>query len=197
MAEDKMEYTWTVRPCKEQDLEAARGICEETSTITLSNEKDRQFLLLTFCDAYVRYAPDSFVAADAADRPVGYVFCAADTRRFFRLFRKNVLPEIAKLGVRYGLWGYGVCISQSLCALIAPAHLHIDLTASARRKGIGTQLIRTLKAHLAQKGISRIVLTVSRKNVSAIRFYEKNGFRTILKPFGVCVMRADTEMKNE
>ena len=192
MSEEKTEFTWTIRPCREGDLEAARAICEETSSIELRDEKDRRFLLLTYCDPYVRYAPDSFVAVDENDRPVGYVFCAADTRRFFRAFRKNVLPELTRLGLRYGGMGRGVCVQQTLCSLFAPAHLHIDLTASARRRGIGSALIGTLKAHLAQQGISRVVLTVSRSNVSAFRFYQKNGFRPLLKAFGACVMRAET-----
>lgn len=193
MSEERMGFFRTVRPCREGDLDAARAICEETSSIELRDEKDRRFLLLTFCDPYVRYAPDSFVAADADDRPVGYVFCAADTRRFFRVFRRNVLPELTRLGLRYGVMGRGVCVQQTLCSMFAPAHLHIDLTASARRRGIGSELIRTLKAHLAAKGISRVVLTVSQKNVSAIRFYEKNGFRPLFKAFGACVMRSDTD----
>lgn len=192
MSEEKTEFTWTIRPCREGDLEAARAICEETSSIELRDEKDRRFLLLTYCDPYVRYAPDSFMAVDENDRPVGYVFCAADTRRFFRAFRKNVLPELTRLGLRYGVMGRGVCVQQTLCSLFAPAHLHIDLTASARRRGIGSALIGTLKAHLAQQGISRVVLTVSRSNVSAFRFYQKNGFRPLLKAFGACVMRAET-----
>lgn len=191
--EVKTGSVWTIRPCREGDLEVARAICEETSSIELRDEKDRRFLLLTFCDAYVRYAPDSFVAVDADDRPVGYVFCAADTRKFFRAFRQNVLPEITRLGPRYGVMGRGVCVQQTLCSMFAPAHLHIDLTASARRQGIGSALIGTLKAHLAQQGISRVVLTVSQSNVSAFRFYKKNGFQPLLKAFGACVMRAETE----
>ncbi|MBQ6066084.1 MAG: GNAT family N-acetyltransferase [Clostridia bacterium] len=193
MPEERTELTWTIRPCSARDLDAARAICEETSSIELRDEKDRRFLLLTFCDPYVLYAPDGFVAVDADDRPVGYVFCAAHTRQFFRTFRKKVLPELTRLGPRYGIMGCGVCVQQTLCSLFAPAHLHIDLTASARRRGIGTELIGTLKAHLAQQGISRVVLTVSQSNASAVRFYKKNGFRPILKAFGAYVMRAETD----
>ncbi len=194
LPEEKTGFAWTVRPCAARDLEAARAICEETSSIALKREEDRRFLLLTFCDAYVRYSSDgSFVAADENDRPVGYVFCAADTKAFFKAFRKNVLPEIARLGPRYGVMARGVCIQQTLCRLIAPAHMHIDLTAAARRRGIGSALIKTMKARLAAQGIGRVVLCVDRRNTAAIRFYEKNGFRTVLKACGANVMRAETE----
>ncbi len=198
LPEEKTGFAWNVRPCAARDLEAARAICEETSSIALKREEDRRFLLLTFCDAYVRYASDgSFVAADENDRPVGYVFCAADTKAFFKAFRKNVLPEIARLGPRYGVMARGVCIQQTLCRLIAPAHMHIDLTAAARRRGVGTALMNTLKAHLAAQGIERVSLSVSGKNAAAIRFYEKNGFRTLFKAFGVNLMRAEVKNRAE
>ena len=182
---------WKIRPCAARDLEALRAICEETSSIGLRSQKDRRYLLLTFCDPYVLYSADCFVATDPDDRPVGYVLCAADTRRFFRTFRKKVLPEIARLGPRYGLAAFGVCLQQMVCAVFAPAHLHIDLTASVRRRGVGSALIGTLRVHLAAQGVARVQLTVNGDNAAAIRFYEKNGFKTVVRAFGGRVMRAD------
>lgn len=182
----------TVRPCEQRDLDAMREICTETSSLPLRDWRDRQFLLLMYCDPYVAYSEDCFVAVDAADRPVGYILCAADTRRFCRDFRKNVLPRICRLGRRYAIMARGVIAVQEMSAVFAPAHLHIDLTAAARRKGIGTALMRTLKAHLAEQGISRVMLTCGSGNKPAIAFYKKNGFRIIFRGFGECVMRADT-----
>ena len=195
MPEEKTEFTYTIRPCRAEDLEALRAICEETSTIALNSEKDRRFLLLTFCDAYVRFARDSsFVAADENDRPLGYLFCAADTKAFFKAFRKHVLPEIARLGPKYAVMGRGVCMMQTFCARFAPAHIHIDLTAAARRKGIGSALIAAMKRELAARGIMRVSLSVSRKNTAAIRFYEKNGFCSLIRAFGENLMRAETNV---
>ena len=193
MPEETAGLVYTIRPCRAEDLDALRDICEETSSIALTDENARGFLLLTFCDGYVRFATgDSFVAVDGDGRPVGYIFCAADTRAFFRDFRRHILPEIRRLGPRYGVMARAVCFQQRVNSLIAPAHMHIDLTASARRQGVGTALIGTLKAHLAAKGVRRLVLSVSKKNVSAIRFYQKNGFRILIRAFGVRVMRAQT-----
>ncbi len=198
MPEERTEFTFTIRRCEARDLEVLRDICEETSTIALDSEKDRQFLLLTYCDSYVKYAAgSSFVAVDETDRPVGYLFCAADTKAFFKTFRKNVLPEIARLGPKYAVMGWSVCAAQTFCARFAPAHLHIDLTAAARRRGVGTALMNTLKAHLAAQGIERVSLSVSGKNAAAIRFYEKNGFRTLFKAFGVNLMRAEVKNRAE
>ena len=194
MPEETAGLVYTIRPCRAEDLDALRAICEETSTIPLNGEKDRRFLLLTYCDAYVRFAADSsFVAADETGRPLGYLFCAADTKAFFKMFRKHVLPEIASLGPKYAVMGRGVCRMQTFCARFAPAHMHIDLTAAARRKGIGSALIAAMKRELAARGISRVSLSVSQKNAAAIRFYEKNGFRSLVRAFGENLMRAGTD----
>ncbi len=194
MAEKYAETVQTIRPCRPEDLDAMRTICIETSSLPLQKEQDRQFLLLMYCDPYVMYAAaDCFVAVDADDRPVGYILCAADTRRFFRTFRKETLPMIDRLGLRYAVTARGICAQQVLCTVFAPAHLHIDLLAAVRRKGVGTALMQTLKAHLAQQGIGRVTLTCGSSNESAICFYRRNRFQTILKGFGACVMRADTK----
>ena len=182
-----------VRPVRPDDLDAMRDICVETSSLPLRGERDRRFLLLMYCDPYAEYFPDDcFVAVDEEDRPVGYILCAADTRGFFRLFRREVLPEIDKLGFSRALGAKAVCAQQTVCSVFAPAHLHIDLTASARRRGTGTALMNALKDHLASKGIDRVQLTCGSKNKPAISFYRKNGFHTVLRVFGSCVMRSNT-----
>lgn len=193
MTDRIFDNTCSVRPCRSDDLDAMREICIETSSLPMKNEKDVRFLLLMYCDPYVEYTDDCFVAVDEDDRPVGYVLCAADTREYLRQFRKNVLPEISKLGFIYAIKARFETAGQAMFRAFAPAHLHIDLTASARRKGIGTALIKTLKKHLAQKGVEHVQLTCGSKNKVAISFYKRNGFKTLFKFFGACVMRAKTE----
>ena len=193
MSEKETKAAWTVRPCSAKDLDAMRAVCIETSSLPLRDARDREFLLLMYCDPYVTYAAkDCFVAVDTEDRAVGYILCAANTRQFFRTFRKHVLPKIDRLGLRYAVQARGVCAQQVLCTVFAPAHLHIDLTASVRRKGVGTALMNTLKAHLAEKGIDRVELTCGSGNKAAIRFYQHNAFKILLKGFGACVMRSET-----
>ena len=188
-----MENTYKIRPCTENDRDAMREICIETSSMPLRDEKDRQLLLLTFCDSYIDYADGCFVAVDENDRAAGYILGVSDTRKFFREYRKNVMPQIAQLGTKYALMARGMCALHKLCVVFAPAHLHIDLTASARRKGVGTALMNTLKEHLAAPGIKSVQLTCGSDNEAAIAFYKRNGFKTVFRGFGSCVMRADTK----
>ena len=52
---------------------------------------------------------------------------------------------------------------------------------SARRRGVGQELLADLIRRLAQKKIYRIVLEVRVSNEPAIRLYEKQGFATMGK----------------
>ncbi len=189
-----MPDNYSFRPCRASDLEAMREICIETSSLPLKNEKDRRFLLLMYCDAYVElFLDDCFVAADESDRAVGYILCAASTHEYLKSFHKSFLPEIAKLGFAYSMRARLELAGQAVCEAFAPAHLHIDLTEPVRHKGVGTELMNTLKRHLSGQGINRVQLTCGSENKVAISFYRKNGFKTVLRGFGACVMRSDTK----
>ncbi len=194
MASDAAGKSYTIRPLRDSDLDAVREICAETSSLRLRDTRDRELLELLYCDPYVLYAAgDSFVAADENDRPVGYVFCAANTRAFLRDFRRHIIPQTDRLGLRRALYARAVLALEGLCPAAAPAHLHINLTACARGKGTGSALICALKSHLSGQGISRVQLTCGSKNKGAIRFYRRNGFRVFLRAAGACVMFSGTE----
>ena len=192
MSDGKNTIQYTIRPANADDLEAMREICIETSSLPLRDEKDVQFLLLSYCDPYLNCG-DCFVAVDENGRVIGYILCAPNTREFLKLFSKNIQPQISKLGFRYAIMSRGSLAAQTLLLPLAPAHLHIDLTESARRKGVGTALINTLKEHLSARGIDRVQLTCGSKNKSAIAFYKRNGFKTVVRCFGACVMRSGTK----
>ncbi len=58
---------------------------------------------------------------------------------------------------------------------------NVAVAQTARRRGIGQELLRHLIDQLAQRGIGRIVLEVRVSNDPAIRLYEKQGFVTMGK----------------
>ena len=138
-------------------------------------------------------AENCFVAADDEDRAVGYILSAPDSRIFLRRFKKEVMPEIRSLGFSYFVKAKANCAAERLCNLISPAHLHIDLTASIRRQGVGTELMKTLKAHLSEMGVTSVRLACGSDNKAAISFYKKSGFKTIFKGFGACLMKSKTD----
>ncbi len=183
-----MAETVTIRPCRDGDLEAMREICIETSSLPLRNEKDREFLLLMYCDSYFETEKENCFVAVSSGKVLGYILSAPDTKRFFRRFKKEIFPRIKNLGLSYCLNGGAVCFQQVVCSVFAPSHLHIDLTASARRKGVGSDLVRNLESHLAGLGVTKLQLTCGSKNKAAVAFYKRNGFKTVIKAFGACVM---------
>lgn len=58
---------------------------------------------------------------------------------------------------------------------------NVAVAQTARRRGIGQELLRHLIDQLVQRGIGRIVLEVRVSNDPAIRLYEKQGFVTMGK----------------
>ena len=56
---------------------------------------------------------------------------------------------------------------------------NVAVAPSARRRGVGQELLADLIRRLAQKKIYRIVLEVRVSNEPAIRLYEKQGFVTM------------------
>lgn len=53
----------------------------------------------------------------------------------------------------------------------------LDVTASARRQGVGRRLLTELEARFRAAGVRRVQLETSVSNTSAIAFYEGLGYR--------------------
>lgn len=167
----------TVRVCRTEDLPALRRICEETASIPVATEKQRQYLHLVYCDIYVLTQTEHcFVAVDETDTPLGYLLCAPDTAAFLRCYRKDYLPQIDLLGPSFALQGRFAQTIHAFFAHSFSAHLHIDLCEKARHSGTGTALMHALKAHLATIGIHTLFLSCASNNQTALAFYERNGF---------------------
>jgi ribosomal protein S18 acetylase RimI-like enzyme len=69
-----------------------------------------------------------------------------------------------------------------------PAHLHINLLPEYQGKGYGTEMLETLFAALKERGINGVMLLASAENKGAIKFYKRNGFKTLVTAFGGVAM---------
>jgi ribosomal protein S18 acetylase RimI-like enzyme len=69
-----------------------------------------------------------------------------------------------------------------------PAHLHIDLLAHARGRGLGRVLIERLLADLRARGVPGVHLGVDGTNANGIGFYEHLGFREVAREPGGLIM---------
>ena len=54
--------------------------------------------------------------------------------------------------------------------------LNVATAASARRRGVGSLLVREALAYASASGVRLVLLEVRRSNEPAIRLYEKHGF---------------------
>lgn len=179
-----------LRNLEEKDIPAVEQICIETAPAAArSSEKDRQYTLYMYNRYYTRAQKGfCFVAVDDADRAVGYILCAPDYQEYLADFKVHELRSIRQLGVIYALRAAAEMRVQKRFSKKYPAHLHIDLLPPYQRKHLGSALMDTLKAHLAQQNIAGIYLCVGAKNTGAIAFYQRQGFQTLARPGGSFAM---------
>jgi [ribosomal protein S18]-alanine N-acetyltransferase len=55
----------------------------------------------------------------------------------------------------------------------------IDVIASARREGVGSQLLRSAEERLRQAGSRSVTLETAVDNVSALSFYKRHGYSVV------------------
>lgn len=178
-----------IRKYKPDDKEFLQKICIETSAFDIGAKNMEKFLCLMFNDYYTEVEGDvCFVAVDEDDKPVGYLLCSKNYKEYEKIFNSFYQPEIDSLGIKYALMSRGEKAIHKLFSKKYPTHLHIDLTAKCRRQGVGTRLISALKEELKSKDIHSIMLSCGASNASAVKFYEKNGFKTIKNVLGSNIM---------
>lgn len=126
-----------------------------------------------------RFGPHSFERQDIADfyhhseEHLGYVAIDSATR-------KIVAYAIVKIGYfehdRFRLEGYGLKLDSATDCNYAPS-----VADAWQGCGLGNAMFQQIKSDLSAKGIKRIILWggVQRDNPKAIRFYHKNGFKTL------------------
>lgn len=69
-----------------------------------------------------------------------------------------------------------------------PAHLHIDLLAPARGRGLGRALVERFAEELRARGVPGLFLGVDAQNVGAVAFYRHLGMAVLEEEPGTLVM---------
>lgn len=180
----------TIRPVGKYDIIDIEYICRMTAGSLCAREPVKgQVISKMYSTYYARECRDtSFVLADDRDRPVGYVLCESDHKRFRKVFRKKDVPAIWKLNKERGLEASVFHVPYDVFGRKYPAHLHIDILPEYQSKGYGAEMIKTLLSKLKEMNIPGVMLITNRDNKGAIRFYERLGFKTILAIGGPVIM---------
>ena len=166
-----------IRPYAAKDKENVRFICLNSEGPCDMTDDEQHFILTTYCDYYTEIEPENcFVAAEPADTAIGYVICTESFDRFYPTFLKEYIPRLSDCAERYTLSALRSVDLQKKYKAEFPAHLHIDILPPYQRKGLGHLLIDALCAHLHNKSVPGVMLTVGSSNTVGQSFYNKYGF---------------------
>jgi GNAT superfamily N-acetyltransferase len=162
-----------IRPITAIDFEQVRQIFFGTSVVQVfpSEQTKSQFewkYLGWYLETHKNlfFVADSSETAEAVDHQsqiLGYIACCPDTQRASSLIDAN--PSLKVFTDLYEEF---------------PAHLHINLSADARGKGLGSLLIQHLESKLKKQGVKGLHLLTS-PDARNRSFYAKNGFQFEMK----------------
>lgn len=178
-----------IRPYHKKDKQAVRSICIATSSLPVQTQRQKELLLLQYCDYYLEQEPEAcFVAVDATDTPIGYILCATEYTAYRHRFLESYLPRIRSLSVWRAMAARAEVWLAGRYAGRYPAHMHIDILEGFQRQGVGHRLVNALSAFLIRRHTQGLMLSVGAKNEKGVSFYDKSGFQKIGTAAGALVM---------
>lgn len=167
-------YEVNVRSYKETDKAGVRRISIETAFIGKSGEvfcNDQEILADWLTYYYLEFEPESSFVVEYQTKIVGYLTGCLNTKRYYNIFNQKILPWLILKSLCRGLL-FKIktlrFIYYSLVSLLRgefkrpefsseyPAHLHINIEARFRNRGIGTRLIEVFLNYLRGKGIQGV-----------------------------------------
>ena len=131
---------------------------------------------------------------DDTKEVVGYVIGTTDTRAFEEAAKETWWPPLAsKYPVkgerkitgtpedeRYAKLFLKVHDIEQECINFSPAHLHINILEEYRGKGWGRRMIgRAIECLRDEAGVDGVFLGLDKRNLDAMKFYERLGFRQV------------------
>ena len=122
----------------------------------------------------VRYQPEHFVVGERSNEFFQSVFESAD---------QDIL--VAEEDGKILGFSHVMILEQKKGACLKPETLvyiqDLDVLESRRSQGIGTLLMEASKRYGKEHGVDFIRTQVFPQNIDGMRFYEKNGFREMMK----------------
>ena len=176
---------------------AVRELCCRTGNNgdPIASERWKLFSRI-WIEPYEKIFPDWTYVAENGGSIVGYLTGCPDSRKFYRLrpWRATAPLLIAIASGRYyGTPGAGEVVKQVLglrkstedhfpsalrseIAHYYPAHLHINIDASHRRKGVGRALIKKYFGDLRRSNVQGVHLYCG---ADPVNFYKRMGFQEL------------------
>lgn len=181
----------TIRPARIHDLPGAYRVCLLTGDAgedATPRFRDPDLLGHRYVGPYIVGRPEHALIVADGEGVAGYCLAVVDTRAFEDWCEASWWPALrdqyppleddsADAEVIDSIY-HPTPVPEAVVAAF-PAHLHIDLLASARGQGLGRALIDRQLDALGRTGVSGVHLDVATDNANAIAFYGHLGFRQV------------------
>jgi len=185
-----------IRPYRPADRQAVHAIGADTAFFGDAVEAELEDRRL-FCDLFMAYytdlEPEHAWVACREDRVIGFLLGCLDGKRQRRALLWRIVPQVlgrlARRGYRLGrltrrfawalvgAWVRGE-VTPSFDAGY-PAHLHLNVAAPWRGRGIGRSLLEAYLGQLRALAVPGVHLTTTSRNEAACRLYERSGFHLL------------------
>jgi ribosomal protein S18 acetylase RimI-like enzyme len=193
-----MSPAFTLRPARPGDEPGAYYVCLKTGDHGRDGEPfyrdDPDALGRVFVGPYLAYEPDLSLILEDEQGICGYALGALDSRTFYARYEAEWRPVLcARFPEPQGdpsHWTraqqvhHGYHHPDYFCPEpyeAHPSHLHIDLLERARGRGWGRRMMEQVMDTLRQRGSPGAHLGVSVRNTPAVGFYERLGFREVVR----------------
>jgi len=188
----------TIRPARPGDQAGAYYVCLKTGDFGRDGEpfyrEDPEALGRIFVGPYLAYEPELSLILEDQQGICGYAFGAFDSRAFYDRYEQGWRQDlIAKFPRPQGnprqwtrvqtvySWYHKPDYTMPEPYEDYPSHLHVDLLERAQGRGYGRRMMEMVMANLRQRGSPGAHLGVSMLNLRALGFYQKLGFRELLR----------------
>lgn len=184
-----------VRSWRPRDAEAVHRICVATGDAGESVRpilSDPDLVAYVFADPYLLLQPEMAFVAEDEGVVVGYVVAALDSEEFYARWQLEWSPRFGAshpasrwTDARNGDSQLRAFLHRPRLMLPCdldryPSHLHINLLAAARRRGVGRALLYTVFHELARAGSPGVQLGVRATNGAAHAFYRATGMHQLV-----------------
>ena len=196
---------YVIRPARTGDQPGAHYVCLKTGDHGKDGEpfyrEDPDALGRIFVGPYLVFEPDLSLILEDEQGVCGYAFGAFDSRAFFARYESEWRPKLCaqfpdpqgdrrqwtRVQEVYSWYHHPDYFCPEPYA-VYPSHLHIDLLERARGRGYGRRILEEVIEKLRQRGSAGVHLGVSILNQPAQGFYQRLGFRELIRHDNVIYM---------
>jgi ribosomal protein S18 acetylase RimI-like enzyme len=188
----------TIRSARPDDQAAAYYICLKTGDHGADGEPfsrdDPDALGRIFVGPYLAFEPELGLMLEDDDGVCGYAFGAFDSRTFYARYESEWRPGLCARHPMPQGDPSGWTRAQTVHSWYHhpdyycpepyeayPSHMHIDLLERAQGRGFGRRMMDEVMDRLRRRGSPGVHLGVSVRNVPAMGFYGRLGFRELIR----------------